>query len=91
MAVDSLPFRQAARNETITSLLAKRRVPDGVRGMETRRLTLMDKRGEGVGWILERSRLLSGLDAVYELFDDAELRLTIFAASFKTPGISGDG
>ena len=41
----------------------------------------MDKRGEGVQLILERSRLLSGREPIYELFDDSELRLTIFGAS----------
>ncbi len=87
MTVDSLPFRQAARNETITSLLAKCRVPVGLSGLETPRSTLMDKRGEGVGWILERSRQLSGRAPVYELFDDSELRLTIFAASFEPAGV----
>jgi hypothetical protein len=56
--------------------------PDGLSGLETRRSTLMDRRGEGVGLILGQSRLLSGRDPVYEIFDDAELRLTIFAASF---------
>ncbi len=81
MTVDSLQFRQAARNETITSLLAKCRVPEGLGGLDTPRSTLMDKRGEGVQLIMERSRLLSGREPVYELFDDSELRLTIFEAS----------
>ncbi len=80
MTVDSLQFRQAARNETITSLLAKCHVPEGLSGLDTPRSTLMDKRGEGVQLILERSRLLSGREPVYEVFDDSELRLTIFGA-----------
>ncbi len=81
MTVDSLPFRQAARNETVTSLLAKCRVPEGLGGLDTPRSTLMDMRGEGVHLILERSRLLSGREPIYEVFDDSELRLTIFASS----------
>lgn len=81
MTVDSLQFRQAARNESITSLLAKCHVPEGLSGLESPRSTLMDKRGEGVQLILERSRLLSGREPVYEIFDDSELRLTIFEAS----------
>ncbi len=80
MTVDSLPYRQAARNETITSLLAKCQVPEGLGGLDTQRSTLMDKRGEGVQLILERSRLLSGREPIYEVFDDSELRLTIFGA-----------
>jgi predicted HTH transcriptional regulator len=81
MTVDSLPFRQASRNETIASLLAKCPVPDDIAGMETPRSTLMDRRGEGVSIILERSERLSGRAPVYELPDESELRLTIFAAS----------
>lgn len=40
----------------------------------------MDRRGEGVTIILERSESLSGRRPVYELPDESELRLTIFAA-----------
>ena len=82
MTVDSLPYRQSARNEAITSLLAKCALPTGLGGLESPRSALMDKRGEGVQVILERSRQLSGREPVYEVFDDSELRLTIFAASF---------
>jgi ATP-dependent DNA helicase RecG len=46
MTVDSLPYRQAARNEAITSLLAKCPVPE--QGYDyTGRNAMMDKRGEG--------------------------------------------
>ena len=83
MTVDSLPFRQASRNETIASLLAKCPVPADIGGLETQRSTLMDRRGEGVSIILERSERLSGRSPVYELFDESELRLTIFAASIE--------
>jgi hypothetical protein len=40
----------------------------------------MDKRGEGVTLILARSERLSGKRPVYELIDECELVLTIFAA-----------
>ncbi len=83
MTVDSLPFRQASRNETIASLLAKCPVPTEIGGLETPRSTLMDRRGEGVTIILERSERLSGRRPVYEVFDESELRLTIFAASLE--------
>ena len=49
-------------------------------GLDTPRMTLMDRRGNGVPIILERSRRLSGIRPAYELLGDAELRLTIFAA-----------
>jgi predicted HTH transcriptional regulator len=81
MTVDSLAFRQASRNETIASLLAKCPVPADIDGVETPRSTLMDRRGEGVSIILERSERLSGKRPVFELPDDSELKLTIFAAA----------
>lgn len=78
MTVDSLPYRQAARNETITSLLAKCRVPDEA-SLGTDRSTMMDKRGEGVSIILLNSEKLSGRIPEYSLVDDSELRLVIYA------------
>lgn len=81
MTVDSLPFRQASRNEAITSLLAKCPVPHGIEGLDTIRTTMMDRRGEGVSIIMDRSEQLSGRRPVYEMLDDSELRLTIFAAN----------
>ena len=81
MTVDSLPFRQASRNETIASLLATCPVPADIGGLQTQRSTLMDRRGEGVSIVLERSERLSGKRPVYELPDESELKLTIFAAA----------
>ncbi len=80
MTVETLLYRQASRNESITSLLAKCPVPSAISGIETQRATLMDRRGEGVAIILEQSERLSGQRPVYELPDESELRLTIFAA-----------
>jgi hypothetical protein len=51
----------------------------------------MDRRGEGVSIILERSERLSGRAPVYELPDESELRLTIFAASIEPRPITGAG
>ena len=83
MTVDTLAYRQASRNETITSLLAKCPVPAEIGGLETQRSTLMDRRGEGVAIILERSERLAGRRPVYELVDESELRLTLFAATLE--------
>ena len=80
MTVDDLAYRQSSRNETLTGLLARCPVPIGIPGLDSPRTTLMDRRGNGVPIILESSRRLSGMDPVYELIGDAELRLTIFAA-----------
>lgn len=79
MTVESLPYRQSARNEAITSLLAKCQVPDAERAL-TGRSAMMDKRGEGVQIILEQSERLSGKRPVYRLVDDSELLLIIPAA-----------
>ena len=80
MTVDSLPYRQAARNEAITSLLAKCAVPDADQA-ETGRSAMMDKRGEGVQLIIGRTEQLSGQKPVFRLIDDSELLLTIPAAT----------
>jgi len=80
MTVESLAYRQAARNEALTSLLAKCGVPAGLDWLETDRRTLMDKRGEGVRIVLENSERLSGRRPEYRLIDDSELLLTIYAA-----------
>jgi predicted HTH transcriptional regulator len=79
MDVASMMYRQATRNEVITSLLARCPVPDEA-WLTTDRRALMDKRGEGVPLILERSEQLAGVRPVYRLIDDTELELTIFAA-----------
>ena len=80
MTVESLLYRQSARNETLTSLLAKCPVPNDIPWVNTDRRTLMDKRGEGVRIIMENSERLSGNRPVYRLIDDSELLLTLFAA-----------
>lgn len=78
MTVDSLSERQSARNELLSSLLA--RCPMNVNAIGSLRGFIMDKRGEGVPIIITESERLSGRRPVYRLIDDAELKLTIFAA-----------
>lgn len=80
MTVDDLAYRQSSRNETLTSLLARCRVPEGVPGLDTPRMTMMDRRGNGVPVILAKSEKLSHKRPVYDMLGDAELRLTIYAA-----------
>lgn len=82
MTVDSLPYRQAARNEAITSLLAKCGVSEADRDL-TGRGAMMDKRGEGVQIILDVSERLSGKRPRYSLIDGSELLLVIPAAAFQ--------
>jgi len=78
MTPESLPYRQAARNEAITSLLA--RCPIDREEFSAHRSHIMDKRGEGVPIILSRSEKLSGKMPEYRMIDDSELMLTIYAA-----------
>ena len=80
MTVDTLAYRQVSRNATVASLLARCPVPTRISGLSTSRTTLMDRRGEGVGLILGRSEKHSGRRPEYALFDDSELRLTIYGA-----------
>lgn len=78
MTPESLPYRQAARNEAITSLLA--RCPVERDDFKSHRAHIMDKRGEGVPIILSRSEQLSGKIPEYRLIDESELLLTIYSA-----------
>ena len=80
MTVDSLPHLQSTRNEVVTSLLAKCAIPPNIPWLETDRLTMMDRRGEGVRIILDNSERLSGKEPEYRMIDDAELSLTIHGA-----------
>lgn len=81
MTPESLPFRQAARNEALTSLLARCPIDDPTLTLHRRHI--MDKRGEGVPIILERSERLAGRRPEYRLNDDSELALTLFAADME--------
>ena len=79
MTTDSLPFRQAARNEALTSLLARCPIADD--SSASHRQHIMDKRGEGVSIILDSSERLSGKQPVFRLVDESELLLVIPAAT----------
>ena len=78
MTPERLPHRQVARNEAITSLLA--RCPMEEMGVPGHRTHVMDKRGEGVPAILTRTKELAGKTPVYSMIGDSELRLVIPAA-----------
>ena len=78
LTIDSLRYRQSARNEAVCSLLTKCPAPDAP-WLVTDRKHMMEKRGEGVPIILDNSARLSGREPEYRLIDDAELMLTIYA------------
>ena len=75
---ETMHTRQYNRNERIVSLLAQCPVDTSVVGHRQR---LMDRRGEGVTIILRESQQLSRRMPAYEVFDDSELRLTIWSAA----------
>ena len=77
VTIDSIALRQSTRNELLTTMLAKCPVEDPL-GQIGRRF-FMEKRGDGVPIILEQCRKLSGRDPRYQLIDDAELLLTMYA------------
>ena len=81
VTVDNLRYSQATRNELLARLLSELTLDDDMRKQVVRR-HFLERRGEGVGIILNESEALSGKIPIYEMFDE-ELRLTIFAA--KSP------
>ncbi len=71
-------YSQATRNELLSRLLSEIALDDGD-GRQVKRRHFLERRGEGVGIILNESEQLSGKTPIYELFNE-ELCLTIFAA-----------
>ena len=78
VTVDNLRYSQSTRNELLARLLSEITLDDDI-GKQVVRRHFLERRGEGVGIILNESEKLSGKVPIYELFDE-ELRLTIFAA-----------
>lgn len=78
LRVEDLLFRQSSRNEVLTSLLAKCRVPERD-WISTHRGFMMDKRGEGVRVIFDNSERLSGKKPRYRVIGESEVQLTIFS------------
>ena len=78
LTVDDLRYNQATRNELLARLLSETTLSDDM-GAQVVRRHFLERRGEGVGIILNESERLSSKTPVYELFGE-ELRLTIFAA-----------
>jgi predicted HTH transcriptional regulator len=79
MTIDTLPLRQATRNELLASMLA--RCPAESSSNDGTRLFFMERRGEGVPIILAESKKLSGRLPEYRLLDGSELLLIIYAAA----------
>ena len=78
VTIEKLRYSQATRNELLSRLLSEITLDDDV-GSQVKRRHFLERRGEGVGIILNESEHLSGKIPIYELFNE-ELCLTIFAA-----------
>ena len=78
LTVERLRYGQATRNELLARLLSEITVEDNV-GRQVARRYFLERRGEGVGIILDESAALSGKVPVYQHIDET-LHLTIFAA-----------
>ena len=79
LTVDDLMENQFTRNELLSRLLSELSIDDEMGNTVSRRYFL-ERRGEGVGIILNESESLSGKRPVYELLG-SELKLSIYAAS----------
>ncbi len=79
LTLESMEARQATRNEALTSVLTHMPV-GGIQGAADRQY-FMERRGDGVPIILRETRELSGRLPDYHLIDNAEVRLTIPAAT----------
>ena len=84
LSVERLRYGQATRNELLARLLSEIIVEDNV-GRQVARRYFLERRGEGVGIILDESKALSGKVPFYEQIDET-LHLTIFAAESLQDG-----
>ena len=79
LTIDNLPYNQVTRNEVLARLLSEVIIEDGSIGQTVQRKHFLERRGEGVGIILQQSEELSDRKPIYKMYDE-ELHLTIFAA-----------
>jgi predicted HTH transcriptional regulator len=78
VTVETIYLRQATRNELVTSLLADCPVP--TEAGDVKRVAYMEKRGDGVPIIFAESQRLGAAAPRYQVLDESELLLTLFAA-----------
>jgi predicted HTH transcriptional regulator len=83
LTVDSMEANSITRNETLVNLLSRYYPADPV----SKRQNLIERRGEGVPTILGASERLSLRRPLYELIENTELKLTIYAASREKNGL----
>ena len=78
LRIEDLPYNQATRNELLARLLSEVALDDDM-GRQVERRHFLERRGEGVGIILDESEKLGAKTPLYNLYGE-ELCLTIFAA-----------
>ena len=78
LTLEAMPYRQATRNELLTSLLG--RVSAAGIGGAGGRIFIVERRGDGVAIMCRETRMLSGRLPDFQLFDDSELCVSIPAA-----------
>lgn len=79
LTVDSMPERQATRNEVLTTIFGRIRT-GGISGSEGREF-FVEKRGDGVPIIRAETKMLCGKLPEFRLIDNAEVLVAIPAAS----------
>ena len=81
MTIEGMEARQATRNEVIASVFGRLPV-ESVEGSSHRRF-LMERRGDGVSIIRERTRESTGILPTYTLVNDSSVVLSIPAAKLE--------
>lgn len=79
LTVDTMPERQATRNEVLTTIFGRIRA-DGISGSEGREF-FVEKRGDGVPMIRAETKKLCGKLPEFRLIDNADVLVSIPAES----------
>ena len=93
LTLEEMSERQFSRNELLCSALSRCAITESVQGVS--RMTMMDRRGEGVPIILEEGMKIANKPPKYEILDDSEVKLTLFSAldiaeeTCKTTAVGG--
>jgi len=81
LTIERMSERQATRNEVLTSALSRIPIPELLNHND--RQFFLERRGDGVPIILDRTHELSGRRPEYKLIDSTDLLLTIPAAKLE--------
>jgi ATP-dependent DNA helicase RecG len=81
LSVTSMPHRQYTRNETLVGLLYRLEFTLDSADAPIRRGRFLETRGDGVRIMLKEAERLGAKPPVFEVFDEQELRVTLFASA----------